>query len=118
MLDEPPLMVRMCGLAGFMDDSFANLQSQRSQFRTRGPVIRVKNASNPQTFRDLDEHWGVFDINHLSGWHLGDVRRKPKEIPPVAEQDAADIHKQCRNWCASSHVVGSGEGWTIGFVMA
>src|SRR5208337_3159973 len=68
MLDEPPLMVRMRGLACFMDGSFVIPQSERSQFLARGPIIRVKNASNPQTFRDLDEHRGVFDIDHLLGW--------------------------------------------------
>src|SRR5664279_3590563 len=98
MLDEPPLMVRMCGLAGFMDDPFVNLQSQRSQFRARGPVIRVKNASNPQTFRYLDEHRGVFDVNYLSGWRLGDVQRKPKGVcVGLAKVDEAggnkSIHK-------------------------
>src|SRR5450759_4644974 len=80
MLDEPPLMVRMRGLAGFMDGSFIILQSERSQFRACGPVIRVKNASNPQSFRDLDEHRGVFDIDYLPGWRLGDVQRKPKDV--------------------------------------
>jgi len=65
MLDEPPLIVRMRGLLGFMDDSFVILQSERSQFRARRLVIRVKNASNPQTFRDLDEHRGVFDVTIL-----------------------------------------------------
>jgi len=33
MLDEPPLIVRMCGLFGFMDNSFDILQSERNQFR-------------------------------------------------------------------------------------
>ena len=80
MLDEPPLMVRMRGLAGFMDDFFVIRQSERSQFRARGPVIRVKNASNTQAFRDPDEHRGVFDIDYLSGWRLGGVQRKPKDV--------------------------------------
>jgi hypothetical protein len=40
----------------------------------------VKNASNPQTVSDLDEHRGVFDINYLPGWHLGNVQRKPKDV--------------------------------------
>ena len=48
-------------LTGFMDDSFVIPQSERSQFRARGPVIRVKNASNPQTFRDLDVY--VVNLN-------------------------------------------------------
>src|SRR5450756_2959066 len=89
MLDEPPLIVRMSGLAGFVDDSFVILQTERSQFRARGSVIRVKNASNPQTFRDLDEHRGVFDIHYLPGWRLGDVQRQPKDfrvgLPKVDE---------------------------------
>jgi hypothetical protein len=63
-----------------MDDSCVILQSERSQLRARGPVIRVKNASNPQTFRDLDEDRGVFDIDCLPGWRLGDVQRKPKDV--------------------------------------
>ena len=75
MLDEPPLIVRMRTLAGFMDDPSVILQSERSQFRESGLVIRVKNTSNPQTFRDLDEHRGVFDIDFLPGWRLGDVQR-------------------------------------------
>jgi hypothetical protein len=62
MLDEPPLIVRMRGLAGFMDYSFVTLQSARNQFRARGPGIRVKNASNSQTFRDLGQQRAVFDI--------------------------------------------------------
>jgi hypothetical protein len=53
-----------------MDDPFVVLQSERSQLRTRGSVIRVKNASNPQTFRSLDEHRDVFEIDYLSGWRL------------------------------------------------
>ena len=75
MLDEPPLIVRMCGLVGFMDNSFVILQPERNQFRAGGPVICVKNASNPQTFRDLSEHRGVLDIDHLPGRHLGAVQR-------------------------------------------
>ena len=41
MLDDPPLIVRMRGLAGFMDDSLVILQSEQSQFRACGPVIRA-----------------------------------------------------------------------------
>jgi hypothetical protein len=63
-----------------MDDTFAILQSERSQFCARGSVIHVKNASNPQTFRDPDEHRGIFDIDHLPRWRLGDVQRKPKDV--------------------------------------
>src|SRR5664280_906550 len=79
MLDEPPLIVRMEGLTGFMSGSFV-FQSKRSQFRARGPVIRVKNAAHPQAFGDLDEHWGVFDIDYLPGWRLDDVQRDPKDV--------------------------------------
>jgi hypothetical protein len=32
MLDEPPLIVRMRGSAGFMDDSFVILQSDEASF--------------------------------------------------------------------------------------
>jgi hypothetical protein len=63
-----------------MADNFVILQSERSQFCARGSVIRVKNASNPQTFRDPDEHRGVFDIDYLPRWRLRDVQRKPKDV--------------------------------------
>ena len=89
------LIVRMRGLAGFINGTFVILQSERSQFRARGPVIRVKNASNPQTFRDLDEHRGVFDIDHLPGWRLGDVQRKPKDVRVgLADVDEAGGNKR------------------------
>jgi hypothetical protein len=99
----------MRGLAGFMDDSFVILQSERSQFRARGPVIRVKNASNPQTFRDPDEHWGVFDIEDLPGRRLGDVQRKPKDgRVGLADVDDAGgskrIQKQRRDRDRSFHL--------------
>jgi hypothetical protein len=76
-----------------MDDSFVILQSERRQFLARGHVIRVKNASNPQVFRDLDEHRGVFDIDCLPGWHLGDVQRKPKDV----RVGLADVDEAGRN---------------------
>jgi hypothetical protein len=63
-----------------MDDSFVILQSERRQFRARGGVIRVKNASNSQTFRDLNEHRGVFDADYVPGWRLSDVQRKLKDV--------------------------------------
>jgi hypothetical protein len=63
-----------------MEGSFIILQSERSQFRARGLVIRVKNASNPQTFRDLDEHRGVFDIDYLIGRNLRDIERNTKDV--------------------------------------
>jgi hypothetical protein len=78
-----------------MDDSFVIQQSERCQFRARGPVIRVQNASNPQTFRDLDEHRGVFDIDDLLGRRLGDVQRKPKDIRiGLAEMNEAGGNKK------------------------
>ena len=57
----PLLFVRMLGTACFMDDSLVIMQSERSQFRARGSVIRMKNASNLQTFRDMDVH--VVNLN-------------------------------------------------------
>jgi hypothetical protein len=40
----------------------------------------MKNASNPQTFRDLDEHRGVINKDYLPGRYLSDVQRKPKDV--------------------------------------
>jgi hypothetical protein len=40
----------------------------------------VKNASNPQTLRDLDEHGGVLDIEYLPGRRLGDVQSKSEDV--------------------------------------
>jgi hypothetical protein len=78
-----------------MDDSFVTPQSKRSQFRARGPVIRVKNAWNPQPFRDLDEHWGIFDIDYLPGRCLGYVQRKPKDVRVrLADVDEAGRNKR------------------------
>ena len=77
-------------LAGFMDDSFVILQSERSQFRARGLVIRMKNAANSETFCDLDEHRSVFDIDYLPGRHLGDVQRNPEYVHVgLSEMDEA-----------------------------
>ena len=56
------------------------LQSKRSQFRAGGFVIRVKNAANPKTFRDLDEQRSVFDIDDLSRGCLGYVQRQLENI--------------------------------------
>jgi len=63
-----------------MDDSLVILQSERSQFRAQVPVIRLKNASNAQTFRDLDEHRGVFDIDYLIGRNLRDFERCTTDV--------------------------------------
>ena len=74
------------------------LQSERSQFRARGRVIRVKNAANPQAFRDLDEHRRVFDIDDLLGRRLGDVQRKPKDVRVgFAKADKAGGNKEIDN---------------------
>ena len=53
-----------------MNDAFVILQSERSLFRARGPASRVKKRPNPQTFRDPDEHRGIFDIDDPPGWRL------------------------------------------------
>jgi hypothetical protein len=88
----------MRGTAGVRDDSLVILQSERSQFRARGAVIRVKNASNPQTFRDLYEHRRVVDIDYLRGRYLGDVQRKPKDVRVgLADVDVAGGNKKSTN---------------------
>jgi hypothetical protein len=78
MLDEPPLIVRMCRqrVSWMTPSSFCN--PNEASFAQRGPVIRVKNASNPQTFRDLDEHRGVFDIDTCRAgvWAMSSASRK------------------------------------------
>ena len=71
------------------------LQAERGQLCARGLVIRVTDAANPQTFRDLDEHRLVVDIDDLLGWHLGDVQRKPKDVRVgFAEVDKAGGNKE------------------------
>ncbi len=40
----------------------------------------MKNASNSQTFRDLNEHRRVFDVQYAAGWRLSDVQREPKHF--------------------------------------
>ena len=72
-----------------MNNSFAIRQSEQSQFGARRGVISVQNASNPQTFCDLDEHSGIFDIDDLTGWHLGDIQRQPEHV----SVGLADVHK-------------------------
>src|ERR1035437_9101642 len=56
------------------------LQSEQSQFRARGTVIRVKNTSDSQAFRDLDEHRGVFDIEYLFDRNLRAIERHTKDV--------------------------------------
>jgi hypothetical protein len=59
-------------------------------------------------------------ILHLGQLQLGG-RRGPfagMMIPPVCEQDTANIHKQRRDWRGSFHEAGSGEVSRIGFVIA
>ena len=74
------------------------MQSERSQFRTGVFVIRVKNASNPQAFRDLNEHRRVFDIDDPPGWRLGDVQCQPKNVRVwLADVDEAGGHKRIHN---------------------
>jgi hypothetical protein len=81
-----------------MADSFAMLQSERSQSRASGFVICVKNAPNPQTLRDLDEQRRVFDIEYLSDGRLGNVQSQPIDVRVgLAKVDKAggnkSIHK-------------------------
>jgi hypothetical protein len=78
MLDEPPLMVRMHGLTGFMDGSFVTLQSERNRFCARGPVLYVKGASLLWTARDVDGYRGDSDINLPTWPYLDDVQHEPK----------------------------------------
>jgi hypothetical protein len=40
----------------------------------------MENASNPQTFRDLNEHRCVVDVNDLPGCRLGDVQGQSKDV--------------------------------------
>src|SRR5664280_419006 len=55
----------------------------------------MKNASNPQTFCDLNEHLGVFDIDYLRGFRLSDIQSKPKNVRVgLAEVDEAGRNKR------------------------
>jgi hypothetical protein len=49
VLGEPPLIVRMRGLAGSIANFLVMLQAERGQLCARGRVIRVTDAANPQT---------------------------------------------------------------------
>jgi diadenosine tetraphosphatase ApaH/serine/threonine PP2A family protein phosphatase len=95
MLDEPPLIVRMRGLAGSIANSLVMLQAERGQLCARGLEIRVTDAAYSQTVRDLDEQWLVIDIDDLLGWYLGDVQCKPKDVRVgFAEVDKAGGDKE------------------------
>ena len=80
MLDEPPLIVKMRGLSGFMNESSGFTQSEQGQLRAGGLVIRVKNAANSHTFRDFDEHRCVFDVEHSLRRGLSNVQREPEDV--------------------------------------
>ena len=43
MLEEPPLIARMCGSAGLMTFSVFIPQSERSQLRARRPEVGVQD---------------------------------------------------------------------------
>src|SRR5208283_1428743 len=60
--------------------SSCDVQSERSQFRASGFIVRVKNASDSNAFCDLDEQLGVFNINNLPRRCLGDVQRQLENI--------------------------------------
>src|ERR1019366_1010870 len=60
--------------------SSCDVQSERSQFRASGFIVRVKNASDSHAFCDLDKQRRVFDINNLSGGCLGYVQRQLENI--------------------------------------
>jgi len=63
-----------------MDDSFVIMQTERSEFRAGGPEICVKNASNTQPFRYLDEHRRIFDVGYLPDGRLDDIQCKTKNV--------------------------------------
>jgi hypothetical protein len=49
----------------------------------------MKNASNPQTFRDLNEDRSVFDIDDVLRRRVGDVQRQSKDV----RVGLADVNK-------------------------
>jgi hypothetical protein len=56
--------------------------------------------------RDLDEHRGAFEIQHLPPWCLSDVKRKPEDVRVrFAEMHEAGgdkgIHKLVQLECAN-----------------
>ena len=60
MLDEPPLTVRMCGLAGFMDYPFVILQTEQASFAQ----VYAKGRSDPlagKTVPPVDERNTTFN---------------------------------------------------------
>src|ERR1035441_7623775 len=83
MLEEPPLIVRMHGSAGFMLGSFVR-QSERTEFRAGGPVIR-KDAPG--------RRWG-------RGWKGrldGEVSQRPVDSYGTASRGRVLLprHKYC-----------------------
>jgi hypothetical protein len=53
------------------------------------------DAMNTEALGDLDEHRGVFDIDYLPGWRLGDVQPKPKAVRVgLADMDEAGGNKR------------------------
>ena len=55
----------------------------------------MTDTPNPQTFRDLDEHRLIVDIDDLLGWHLGDVQCEAKDVRVgFAEVDKAGGNKE------------------------
>jgi hypothetical protein len=57
----------------------------------------VKNTSNPQTFRDLNEHRRIFDIENLLCGHLRDVQR----VFTYKNERVKGIEPSCPAWEAS-----------------
>ena len=58
-------------------------QPERNELGAGRSVVRVKNASNPQALSDLDEDGAP--------------------IPPIAQEDAADIQEQVPDGCFVFH---------------
>ena len=58
----------------------------------------MQNALNPQTFRDLNEHQGVIDKEHLRGRRLGDVQSQLEDVDiGLAEMNEAGRDKSIDN---------------------
>jgi hypothetical protein len=53
------------------------------------------DAMNTAALDDMYEHRGVFDIDYLPGWRLGDVQPKPKGVRVgLADMDEAGGNKR------------------------